>query len=480
MRRATAKTYAALFAILIAIGIFYAATFRAGHDWGGDFSLYIHHAKNLVEGIPYKETGYLYNPNNATVGPATFPPVFPLLLAPIYAIFGMNLTAMKAELLALFMLTLWAIFEAFDDALSPLHRLLLVTMIGLNPCFWAFKDHILSDTPFLLFIYLSLMAIHRAFRTKHTRQKTLLLGMLIGLLMYLAYGSRSPGLVLIPSLWSYDLLRHRRISRLTLVSTMTFFLLMVAQGVFAHNDSSYGDQFVSMTAKTILRNLRGYAQSMTIFWENGFSRFGRHAVFLLTGLLALAGLCLRLRRGITIFEVFGLLYGLLIILFPFTQFRYLFPLFPLYAAYMLLALSAFSKQISRIPQKFVPISAIMLMIAATYLAQYSRAEYGAFTEGIAMPTAQELFAYISRQTPKDAVYIFRKPRVLALFTDRRVGGYHRPVSDQELLDYFASLGVDYIITSPLDEAYFTEFVRRHRAAWNMSFANADFTVYQIP
>ena len=97
-----------------------------------------------------------------------------------------------------------------------------------------------------------------------------------------------------------------------------------------------------------------------------------------------------------------------------------------------------------------------------------------------MPATQELFAYISRQTPQDAVSIFRKPRVLALFTDRQVGVYHRPASDQELLEYFTSLGVDYIITSPLDDAYFTEFVRRHRATWNAPFANADFTVYQIP
>ncbi|GAK51915.1 hypothetical protein U14_03161 [Candidatus Moduliflexus flocculans] len=471
--------YRALLVLLVVNGGFYAATFREGHDWGGDFSLYIHHAKNLVEGIPYKDIGYIYNPKNATVGPETFPPVFPLVLAPVYALFGLNLTAMKVELLFVFLIALWVLFKAFEAELSPAYALLLVAIIGFNPCFWEFKDHILSDIPFLLFVYLSLLTIHRAFHAEHSRRDNLLAGLLAGVLMYLAYGARSPGLVLIPSLWAYELLRRRRISRLTLSATIVFVCLMVVQGVLAHNDSSYGDQFASMTVETIFENVCKYAQRMAIFWDNGSFRLGRHALLLVTALLAFTGFVIRIRVKVTIFEVFGLFYTLLILLFPFSQLRYLFPLFPLYVAYMLRAIAACSRGIFRMPQKFIPIGAAMLMIAMTYFAQYSHAEYGAFTPGVTTSTAQELFVFITQQTPSDAVCIFRKPRVLALFTDRQSGMYHRPGSDQELLDYFTSLGVNYIITSPLDELFFTEFVQRHNVSWNVRFTNSDFTVYQI-
>ena len=65
------------------IGLFYLATIRPGHAWGDDFAQYIHHARNLATGVPYAATGYIYNPYNPTIGPRTYPPGFPLLLAPV-------------------------------------------------------------------------------------------------------------------------------------------------------------------------------------------------------------------------------------------------------------------------------------------------------------------------------------------------------------------------------------------------------------
>ena len=48
--------------IIIMTGLFYLLTIREGHNWGGDFSAYIHHAKNIAEGSNYKDIGYIYNP----------------------------------------------------------------------------------------------------------------------------------------------------------------------------------------------------------------------------------------------------------------------------------------------------------------------------------------------------------------------------------------------------------------------------------
>jgi hypothetical protein len=47
----------------------------AGHDWGGDFSQYVHHAANLVEGWSYADTGHIRN-LTVFIGPHAYPPLF--------------------------------------------------------------------------------------------------------------------------------------------------------------------------------------------------------------------------------------------------------------------------------------------------------------------------------------------------------------------------------------------------------------------
>ena len=72
---------------------------RPGHDWGDDFSLYINQARALVKG----EVQEVYRQNQFTVdnsawqsfSPYTYGWGFPLLLAPLYALFGLSFAAFK-------------------------------------------------------------------------------------------------------------------------------------------------------------------------------------------------------------------------------------------------------------------------------------------------------------------------------------------------------------------------------------------------
>ena len=115
-------------ALLLAIGLIQYGTLRPGQDWGGDFSMYVHHAKNLAEGIPYAETGYIYNVAYATVGPPTYPPVCPLLLAPVYALCGLNFEAMKLVMLASLVLFLLLVFLCFRREISFWHAAVIVAV----------------------------------------------------------------------------------------------------------------------------------------------------------------------------------------------------------------------------------------------------------------------------------------------------------------------------------------------------------------
>jgi len=139
-------------AIILIIGFFYIFTIREGHNWGDDFAMYIRHAKNIAEGTNYRIGDYIYPPAN--VYRRSYPPVFPLLLSPIYKFFGLNLKAMKAEIIFFFLSFLFAFFLIFKNDLPFKYLAAVVCIIGFNPYFWDVKDNIMSDIPFILFLYL--------------------------------------------------------------------------------------------------------------------------------------------------------------------------------------------------------------------------------------------------------------------------------------------------------------------------------------
>ncbi|MBI5366174.1 MAG: hypothetical protein HZA54_03980, partial [Planctomycetes bacterium] len=78
-------------ALLAGLACFHFGTFRAGHYWGDDFAQYVRHAANLAAGRPYRETTWVPNPAYPGLGPAAYPPGYPLLLAPLVARSGTDL-----------------------------------------------------------------------------------------------------------------------------------------------------------------------------------------------------------------------------------------------------------------------------------------------------------------------------------------------------------------------------------------------------
>jgi len=81
-------------ALVAGVAVFLVSTLRKGHNWDGDYALYIMHAENIVAGRPYGATGYIFNPQN-WIHPAAYPPGLPLLLAPVYRLAGLDLQRMK-------------------------------------------------------------------------------------------------------------------------------------------------------------------------------------------------------------------------------------------------------------------------------------------------------------------------------------------------------------------------------------------------
>jgi 4-amino-4-deoxy-L-arabinose transferase-like glycosyltransferase len=478
-------TCVAVGAILLA-GAWHLATLRPGHDWGDDFALYLGHARNLAEGRPYHDTGYIYNPHFASFSPRTYPPVYPLLAAPVYRAFGLSLLALKAEMVLLFVLFLGVTHLACRRELPPACAAGTVVLLGFQPFFWENKDRLLSEVPFLLFCGLALYLLGRAREAGRLGP-----AVLAGVAVYLACGTRSAGVVLLPAAVLADVFRDGRRRRPGVLSAGV--VLAVAAGVLAQRwlltvDGSYLDQLV-LDPKLFAANLVSLVKAMSLFLANGHGDGLRVGLFAAVSAVALLGYLGRLLRSPGAAEFFVPLYLAVVVVWPSAAWgqRFVVPLLPLYIVYFwhgVLRLGALPAPDWVRPRRVAAAlgGGVAAALLLSYAGQYARLDFGPLREGVARPEAEALFDFVRRETPADAVFLFQKPRALALFTGRRASAHHAPATDAELWSYLRHIGASHLVVGrvfPDSHALLRPFVDRNPGRLRPVYANADFAVYRV-
>jgi len=478
---------------ILVIGGFYLLTIRQGHNWGDDFSMYIQHARNIVAGAQYNATGYIYLP--PYIGPDSYPPVYPLMLAPVVWLFGESLTAMKVELVLLFMLALFLLVKDVKDVLPANWQLALVALVGLNPYFWTQKDYVRSEIPFFAATFLSIYLVRKsyeAFDAGATGKFKLGYVLATGVSFYLVYGTRSIGLVLLPSLVLYDLIRRRKWfapSWYVVGVAATLFALMALQYVLLRSDRAYAEivmvesgSFLRDWMRFILLNVPRYLSSLTQIWDNGYAELPRIGLTLaMTGLAAI-GFLAQVIRKITFIELFVLLYTISVVVVPMDGgVRYLLPVVPFYIFYSLQGLRA-------LPEwkgfRKLAISSVAVAVLASYAVGFTRYDMEEIPNGITTTEAVEFFDYVKRQTAENDVIIFTKPRALALYTGRKTSFYPVLLDDKGIWEYFQRIGATHIVSGPKgiephDQEFLSKFLNRHRGLLQEEYSNAAFTVYRI-
>ncbi|HEX9565322.1 MAG TPA: hypothetical protein VF981_15180 [Gemmatimonadaceae bacterium] len=177
----------------------------------GDYAQYLLHAKAIVEGRPYGDIGYLFTPYNAMTGPPLQPPGWPLLLAPVVAIFGLGLAMPKVlvTLAACVLLCAVAVRLARSDSRSTAVLSAAACGVALESSFAT--NSALSDLPFAAVLWMIIVAADTD--TPLSWQRVLLLG-LLGLL---AISIRVVGVVIVPAFALLAVLRQRDRARLAVV-----------------------------------------------------------------------------------------------------------------------------------------------------------------------------------------------------------------------------------------------------------------------
>src|SRR5208337_2653166 len=113
---------------------------------------------------------------------------------------------------------------------------------------------------------------------------------------------------------------------------------------------------------TISGGVIAYCKYLTIIWSNGYNKHVAHIVYCIMSLLAILGCIRRVRRGITLYEVFALLYIGVIVSWPARQgVRFLIPIIPMYILYIF----QFVQNITIKRYRSIGIIMILLLISTT-------------------------------------------------------------------------------------------------------------------
>lgn len=467
-----------LVSILITIAVFYIFTTREGQLWGGDFAQYIQHAKNIVEKKPYSNTGYIFNPL-LPYGSNAYPPIFPLLLAPIYKLFGLNLTIMKIEITFFFIGALIMIYLLFlQVGESKCSHIAIIALIGFNPYLWNFKENIVSDIPFMFFSFLCLYGLNVRPRVgiKAHPPHTMLHSLGGAGLLYLAFGTRILGVTLLLAFVIYAILK--RISTF-LIRVIIFWCILVAtQQIIIRSFPTYHKEF-SFTLKSIVPNIISYAKGLAIFFHNGYILVPTiiFSIYLIG--VSVVGYIRRIKEKATLIEFWTPIYITMIIPWlPDT--RYLIPIIPCFLFYVF----------SGIENSRVASVIVIAVTILSYIVNYTTMNYGRI-DGVTNKECTELFNYIKEKTLPTDVFIFTRPRVLSLYTQRKSAVFPFDWEEGKKWQYLKEIKATYIIVGSdhfrigkakafgIDKKFVLPFIVKYQDNFNLVYSNPGFEVYRI-
>ncbi len=381
-----------------------------GHDWGGDFALYVDQGQAIVsgdlEGL-YQKSKFTVDYSSRLQGPYLYPMGYPLLLSPIVAALGLNFFWLKLFTSLFFYLGLVVLFlnfkKAFKELFSPLW---IVSLIAISDHYLFHGDQILSDFPFFFFCFLSLLLFKKEMKDK--RQ------ILLGFLIFFTFLIRDLGALLLVSLFAYQFFNSnwKVLIKSQSYTYITFSLLLILSFVvFPFGSKNHYELFVNKLGwESFTDNLEYYLSIFEMFFRGAENNPWLEYMMLA---LLLFGMWLSFKKHIH-FVSFFILGLLVLLLWPYHQsIRFLFPLIPLCLFFMLQAVAIIPKW----PRYLIAFP--LIVYASFFFFQNSMAlneqNLKLETNQIYQEENLELYEYVNQNFSKEDTIVFFKPRVLRMF-----------------------------------------------------------------
>lgn len=467
------------------------------HDWGGDFAQYIQQAINIVEGKAQYDTHYIFNPDYAILAPPAYPVGFPILLSPVYALFGNSILAFTTYISLILVATLMATFKFLKHYYGFISALVATLIFAYNPWVLNFKGEVVSDIPFTFFLISSLLLFIKRSQVKRKLVFHVIIGCLVGFAMLI----KSIGFVIVFAFVLEYIIEFLFVSKeskkehlkqnlkllLVLVLSCLSMYICLSELIFPIKNESYGF-FVSLfkfkdLGDTLLTTSGYYVNIFQKFFHPDVEKWRFAALitkaFLLTFLIV--GFFLKSLQKIRAMEILFISYLGVIFSFPNTSqgFRYLLPVFPIMIYYIIHGISSIKLTVNIKKAYF----ALFFLIAIGL--QYKRdinkiiKQSDKVINGPQHPLSKELFLFIKNETQEDDRFVFTKPRVFGLYASRDCYTNNEKTDNPTAEIQLNKLGFDYIVTcTDLKNKPLGSYLKTHKSKLKEVFKNKKFTIYQ--
>lgn len=442
--------------LLVLTGIFLLCLVnqRPGHDWGDDFALYLRQGASLIDGnVDQVLADNRFTVDNSswhTFSPDAYPWGWPLLIAPVYAIWGIDYGVLKAFEAALFCGFLFAFWSVTRRRLGEVVATLVLLAIGFSITYVGWTDTALSEFPYLAAVGLCWWwhdrCRERGVHEAGARWPLVALGVAIGF----AYSVRREGMALVAGLALFHvarLVQRRRAERgrpwaaepwgrmaLPYASAFAFVIglqLLLPSVLF----QKYPDAGLHQLKPNAIwfRDILAEIIGLKDMGVNRIELLGSRwlGLFVLTAFVVLAVVGVLVRAGTAAVDDamlvgYGVAVCLVIGVQPFHEGRYLFSIAPLmlYFAVHAVAFLAAGRHIERRTARAAAVGFVALFVVANGTDLYRRTEGRLATDyyvvpGPEDPDAQALFQAIAAYSEPDDVIGFFRARAMNLYGGRR-------------------------------------------------------------
>ena len=452
--------HSTLFVILWGItALILYCTFTNGHNWGDDFSAYIMQAKSITELNPrgfIEANRFTVENSSYTFGAIAGPWGFPVLLAPLYAVFGLNIIALKLVGVISFLVFIILLWVGFRKYHSPIWLLCLVCFFSLNPTMLSFTDQILTDLPFLLVSTASVIFIGKLVIEKRNLISPVWDYILLGTIIACAFFIRTNGILLLLTLaitqvialvlklrrgdfpngqcstYLSNLLSSRgaflkRFS-INLIPYVSFFCFVLLWEMMLPQGGASNLSTLKKISIDIIKIQFDYCIDLPVEFFTGVPH---HYLFYFASIpIAITGIIRRYRSDYHIVVYIILTFALYTLWqwWPsFPGLRYLFPILPFYCSFVITGLEIFQGGKTNIEQKLRKwVCLIPILIVFTYfvtssvgnayvnMIHHRETIFGPYTA-----PSQDMFSFIRSNTEKESTIVFFKPRLMRMMTDRK-------------------------------------------------------------
>lgn len=372
--------------------------------------------------------------------------------------------------------SLYAIYIYFRD---EQWLTVLIALIAFHPLLWEAKENVGSDLFFLGLVYASLIQIDRLMLSHLTSLKGWIL---LGVCLYMTCAARSVGLTLLPVAPALALL-HRRNLTPALLATGIALALVTVQDVALDTGRSYlQDLQATISIATLRSNVIDYPKELVAVWVNGQNFTVAKILYLLSLPFVVAGLWIRLQRGLKALELYLLFYVLTILLWPsFQGTRFLLPVLPAFITYLMIS----TELLHGVSAKTLRLG-LGALLCVTYLVNYYGKDRAIDTTGFSQPEFISLCDFVKANTQSTDHLLFRKPRALTLRTGRPAAIYNSGAGDSATWDLIRLVNARYLVLADLstedfraDQTILRPFIARYADAFEMIYKNRTFSLYRV-